>query len=198
MGHAQKSLAYIEPEDYLRMEEFSKEKHEYLDGVVYAWQGFGPHGMVGGSIPHAKAIYKVGRSLDDQLRGQPCLMLLSEVRLHTIDKSAYFYPDVVITCSAADRARSDGISEPTVVVEVLSPSTEEFDRGDKFKIYRSFETLQSYVLVSPERCTIEVFTRANQWETIAGQHYQRLAGPEVISVGALGLQLLASDVFDDI
>ena len=198
MGLAQKIQYYIRPEDYLLLEEKATTKHEYLDGVIYEWQGGGPHNMAGGSIPHSRAIYKVGRSLDDQLRGQPCLMLLSEVRLHTADKSAYFYPDVVVTCSAADRARSDGISEPTVVVEVLSPSTELFDRGDKFKIYRSFETLQSYVLVSPERRTIEVFTRANQWEAIAGQDYQRLAGPEVISVGALGLQLLASDVFDDI
>ena len=195
MGFAQKLPYYIQPEDYLLLEEKAEFKHEYLEGVIYDWQGAGPWGMAGGSIPHGRTILNTVVSLHRQLGKQPCMLLSSEVRLHTADQSAYFYPDVVITCSASDRSRNDAISEPTLVVEVLSPSTEMFDRGDKFKVYRSFETLQTYVLISPERRTIEVFSRANNWLPIPGQQ-QALRGTECLDLHALGLQLMASDVFD--
>ena len=196
MGYAQKLPYYIQPEDYLLLEEKAEFKHEYLDGVIYGWQGEGPLGMAGGSIPHSQVILNIALSLKVQLQGTECMVLATEVRVHKKDKSAYFYPDVVVTCSAADRGQSTHLTEPTLVVEVLSPSTEFFDRHDKFLAYRGIESLRSYVLVSPERRTIEVFTRANQWAAVPGQQREFLMDHEPVSLGVLNLSLLADDVFD--
>jgi Uma2 family endonuclease len=196
MGYAQKLPYYIQPEDYLLLEEKAEFKHEYLDGVIYGWQGEGPLGMAGGSVPHSQVILNIALSLKTQLRGTDCMVLATEVRLHKADKSAYFYPDVVVTCSAADRAQKTHIAEPSVVVEVLSPSTEFFDRHDKFSAYRGIGSLQSYVLVSPERRTVEVFTRANHWAAASSQQDEQSLTEESLSLGTLNLSLRAGDVFD--
>ena len=196
MGYAQKLPYYIQPEDYLMLEEKAEFKHEYLDGVIYGWQGESPLGMAGGSIQHGQVILNIALSLKVQLQGTECMVLATEVRLHKADKSAYFYPDVVVTCSASDRAQNTHLAEPSLVVEVLSPSTEFFDRHDKFMSYRGIDSLQAYVLVSPDNRTIEVFTRTNQWAAMPGQPHKSLMGQEPLSLGALNLSLLADDVFD--
>ena len=196
MGYAQKLPYYIQPEDYLLLDEKAEFKHEYLNGVIYGWQGEGPLGMVGGSVAHSQVILNIALSLKVQLSATACMVLATEVRLHKADKSAYFYPDVVVTCSAADRAQNTHIAEPSVVVEVLSQSTEFFDRQDKFSAYRDIASLQSYVLVSPERRTIEVFTRANHWAAESGQQAKPVLDHDIVNVGALSLSLLAGAVFD--
>lgn len=196
MGYAQKLPYYIQPEDYLLLEEKAEFKHEYLDGVIYGWQGEGPLGMAGGSVPHSQVILNIALSLKTQLRASECMVLATEVRLHKADKSAYFYPDVVVTCSAADHVQKTHIAEPSVIVEVLSPSTEFFDRHDKFSAYRGIGSLQSYVLVSPERRTVEVFTRASQWVAQPNQQIRSLADQEMVGLETLSLSLLAGDVFD--
>ncbi len=196
MGYAQKLPYYIQPEDYLLLEEKAQFKHEYLDGVIYGWQGEGPLGMAGGSVQHGQVILNIALSLKVQLQGTECMVLATEVRVHKKDKSAYFYPDVVVTCSAADRAQNTHLTEPSLVVEVLSPSTEFFDRHDKFLAYRGIESLQSYVLVSPDSRTIEVFTRANHWSVASGQQDEQLLAAESLSLGTLNLSLRAGDVFD--
>lgn len=164
MGLPQKRITWISPDEYLRMEEAAATKHEYLDGVVYDWQGGGPASMAGGSVAHNQVSGNVFASLRQQLRGGPCRVFIADVRLNLADNSAYFYPDVMVSCSASDRARSDGVSEPELIVEVLSGSTEDFDRGDKFASYRRIESLQAYVLVSLDLRTVEVFTRAGGWQ----------------------------------
>ena len=123
----------------------------------------------------------------------PCDVFIADVKVATSD--AFFYPDDV-TCSAADKANPLLVKEQAVVVEVLSQSTELFDRGDKFKTYRAFDSLQAYVLVSPERRTIEVFARTNGWAASSDAQWTRLSGEEVLQLDALDLKLLASDVFE--
>lgn len=190
MGLPQKRIAWISPDDYLRLEESAQTKHEYLDGVIYDWQGGGPKGMAGGSIAHNQISGNVFSSLRQQLKGGPCRVFIADVRLNLADRSAYFYPDVMVSCSEADRARTDGISEPALIVEVLSGSTEDFDRGDKFASYRRFDSLQAYVLVSPEMRQIEVFTRTGGWQETAPLRQG------LIALGHLGLQLDMNDVFE--
>jgi len=191
MGLPQKRIAWISPDDYLRLEEAAGTKHEYLDGVIYDWQGGGPKAMAGGSIAHNQISMNVMVSLRQQLKGGPCRVFIADVRLNLADRSAYFYPDVMVSCSAADRARTDGISEPVLIVEVLSAgSTEDFDRGDKFATYRRFDALQAYILVSPELRQIEVFTRANGWQEPEPQRQG------LVELGHLGLQLEVKDVFE--
>ncbi len=196
MGYAQKPPYYIQPEDYLLLEAKAEFKHEYLDGVIYGWQGEGPLGMAGGSVQHSQVILNIALSLKVQLQGTECMVLATEVRVHKKDKSAYFYPDVVVTCSATDRAQNTHLTEPSLVVEVLSPSTEFFDRHDKFLAYRGIESLQSYVLVSPDTRTIEVFTRANQWAPVARQLGTPALPIESVSLGTSNLNLRVADVFD--
>ena len=196
MGYAQKLPYYIQPEDYLLLEQKAQFKHEYLDGVIYGWQGEGPLGMAGGSIQHGQVILNIALSLKVQLQGTECMVLATEVRVHKKDKSAYFYPDVVVTCSAADRTQNTHLTEPSLVIEVLSPSTEFFDRHDKFLAYRGIESLQSYVLVSPDSRTIEVFTRANYWAVASGQQDEPSLAAGSLNLGTLNLSLRAGDVFD--
>ncbi len=196
MGYAQKLPYYIQPEDYLLLEAKAEFKHEYLDGVIYGWQGEGPLGMAGGSVRHGQVILNIALSLKVQLQGSECTVLATQVLVHKKDKSAYFYPDIVVTCSRADRAQNTHLTEPSLVVEVLSPSTEFFDRHDKFLAYRGIESLQSYVLVSPDSRTIEVFTRANQWAPVARQQGTPGLPTESVSLGTSNLNLRVADVFD--
>ena len=196
MGYAQKLPYYIQPEDYLLLEAKAEFKHEYLDGVIYGWQGEGPLGMAGGSVQHGQVILNIALSLKVQLQGTGCMVLATEVRVHKKDKSAYFYPDVVVTCSPADRAQNTHLTEPSLVVEVLSPSTEFFDRHDKFVAYRGIESLQTYVLVSPDSRTIEVFTRANHWAAVGSQQGKPLLDEESVNLGTSNLSLRVADVFE--
>lgn len=196
MGYAQKLPYYIQPEDYLLLEGKAEFKHEYLDGVIYGWQGEGPLGMADGSVQHSQVILNIALSLKVQLQGTECMVLATEVRVHKKDKSAYFYPDVVVTCSAVDRAQNTHLTEPSLVVEVLSPSTEFFDRHDKFLAYRGIESLQSYVLVSPDSWTIEVFTHANHWAAAASQPGKPLMDEESVNLGTTNLSLRVADVFE--
>lgn len=196
MGYAQKLPYYIQPDDYLLLEAKAEFKHEYLDGVIYGWQGEGPLGMAGATVQHGQVILNIALSLKAQLQGTDCMVLATEVRVHKKDKSAYFYPDVVVTCSAADRAQNTHLTEPNLVLEVLSPSTEFFDRHDKFQACRGIESLQSYVLVSPDSRTIEVFTRANQWAAAVNPHGKPLLDGESVNLDTLNLSLRVADVFE--
>ncbi len=191
MGIPQKRIAHFEPDEYLALEHAARTKHEYLDGVIYAWQGFVPLAMAGGTLRHNRVSGNVYASLRAQLKGSGCSVFMADVRLNNAERSVYFYPDVVVTCSPADLARDDGISEPRVVVEVLSDSTEDFDRGDKFSAYQAIGSLETVVLISPDRRTLEVFRRAAGWtlSTTAGS-------AEAVDLGTNGLRLTRADVFE--
>ena len=190
MSLPQKRIAWISPDEYLRLEEAAETKHEYLNGVIYDWQGGGPRGMAGGSVAHNQVSGNIFASLRGQLRGEPCRVFIADVRLTLADRNAYFYPDVMVSCGAADRTRQDGISQPALIVEVLSGSTEDFDRGDKFEAYRGLDSLHGYVLVSPERRTVEVFTREDGWREPVPQR------EGTVTLGQLGLRLDVAEVFD--
>ena len=191
MGYAQKSIAFILPDEYLALEERATIKHKYLNGVIYAWQGrqaMAGQAMAGGTVAHNKTCLNI-TSLRHQLHGKPCTTLMADVRLELAERTAYFYPDVMVTCSSADQARNDGVSEPCLVVEVLSDSTAFFDRGDKFETYKKLASLQTYVLVSAERKTMEVFTRGGHWQL-------QTAVDGAVQLGVMGLVLNTSEVFD--
>jgi len=170
MGIPQKALAYILPEEYLALEERAVTKHEYLDGAIYAWQGFGPAAMAGGSKEHNHLCGNLDMALRQRLRRGPCRVFMSDVRLRIEEANAFFYPDVAVTCAEADTSpeRSDThlLREPTVVIEVLSESTETFDRGEKCQAYQRIPTLREYVLVPQSaREGVEVLRRgeAGEW-----------------------------------
>ena len=197
MAYAQKLPAYVSADDYLMLEDRATSKHEYLDGVIYDWQAGGPSARAGGNKEHNLVSLNVYRAIWNQLQGGPCKVFVADVKLAAADHSAYFYPDVLVTRSDTDRASRLEVREPTLVVEVLSPSTELFDRREKFSACQRFASLESYVLVSPEQRTIEVFTRTGGWRRTEQTEAVRIMHSEVIALGCLGLNLRAADAFAD-
>ena len=124
--------------DYLAWEVDQIERHDFVDGEVYA--------MSGGEDRNATAAGNVYIALREHLRGTPCHVYAVGVRLHVTARDNYFYPDVMVTCSEADRASRLSKSDPVLIIDVLSKSTEAYDRGEKFATYRAIDTLAEYVM----------------------------------------------------
>lgn len=148
---AQIYRSQLTPEEYLAFEEKSSAKHEYINGEVYA--------MSGGTDDHNTIAQNVQVALRAHLRGSNCRVYIGDVKAQLEARNCY-YPDVLVTCNPADRETPLYKRFPKLIVEVLSPSTEAFDRGDKFIDYRSFESLEEYVLIAPKHRRVEVFRRA--------------------------------------
>lgn len=141
-------------EDYLRIEENSQVRHEYLAGEVYA--------MAGGSPEHGALAFRIGRVLGDRLSG--CVPLSSDVRIHIAETGLTTYPDVSFTCGPVQRTTIDrlAITNPTIIVEVTSSSTEAYDRGEKLNHYQRIPSLQAVVFVSHREPRITVVERSGE------------------------------------
>lgn len=149
MAAPSKAVAYIEMEDYLVLENASRYKHEYLDGLIYAIQGEPVRGMAGGSQTHSRIIRNAGYALHGKLLGTPCEVLSTEMRLRVDAAGAVFYPDVMVNCQPArNPATTVELTEARLVIEVLSPTTQHFDRGDKLQAYQKLDGLQHIILLS--------------------------------------------------
>lgn len=138
--------------EYLAFERGSDIKHEYIDGHIYA--------MAGGTREHTLITGNTFASLHSQRKGRSCEVYHSEMRVR-VSSIKYVYPDVTISCSTpefADDAKRV-LLNPDIVIEVLSPSTEAFDRGDKFQYYRSIPSIQHYLLISQDKPRIEGYQR---------------------------------------
>lgn len=148
----------IPPEDYLQMEENSSVKHEYIDGQAYA--------MAGASDAHVTIALNLATELRNHLRGSGCRVYISDMKARLEALNRFYYPDVMVTCDDRDRETSQYKCFPCLIVEVLSESTEAFDRGDQFADYQSLETLQEYVLINTKRQRVECFRRTEKglWE----------------------------------
>jgi Uma2 family endonuclease len=172
--------------EYLAFEEKSAVKHEYLRGEVFA--------MAGGTPEHAALCMAIGSELRAALRNHPCRVFDSnlKVRVHNTDLSTY--PDVTVVCGKFESAVDDpnAVVNPLVLVEVLSDSSESYDRGEKFAHYRRLGSLREYVLVSQRSPRIEVFSRKGaKWELTE-------AGPgESILIPALEISLSVDELYRD-
>ncbi len=138
-------------EDYLAWEETQTERHEYIGGEVFA--------MAGGSTVHNTLSGNAYIALRSQTRGTPCRVYMADVKLQVEAANASFYPDVFVTCSAADAGRRTVQEDALLIVEVLSPSTEGRDRGDKFAAYRLLPSLQTVLFVAQGQPHVEAFSR---------------------------------------
>jgi Uma2 family endonuclease len=152
MGHAAEKSAMTSAE-YLAWEAAQTERHEFVNGEVFVVNGE-ISAMAGAEDRHVTVTLNVAMALRQCLRGTPCRTFLTDMKLHVAAANSYFYPDVMVTCSAADLASPLSKSEPVLLVEVLSPSTAAYDRGEKFAQYRRIPALQEYMLVDLDtRCT---------------------------------------------
>jgi Uma2 family endonuclease len=148
MTHPEK-VAEFSPEEYLRWENAHSEKHEYYRGEVFA--------MVGATRKHVSAAINLSLELGQHLRGTGCRIYMSDMKLRVEAANAFFYPDLIVTCDANDHAAEIYLISPVLVVEVLSPSTEAYDRGKKFAAYRLIPSLKEYVLIDPDTRRIEIY-----------------------------------------
>ncbi len=149
MGAPSKAVAYIELEDYLVLENASRNKHEYLDGVIYSIQGEPVRGMAGGSQTHSRIIRNAGYALHAKLQSSACEVLSTEMRLRIEAVGAVFYPDVLVHCQhIGNPATTMELTQARLIIEVLSPTTQHFDRGDKLQAYLQLSGLQHIVLLS--------------------------------------------------
>ncbi|MEM8829383.1 MAG: Uma2 family endonuclease [Cyanobacteria bacterium P01_G01_bin.19] len=149
--------SYLTPEEYLQLESSSDTKHEYFAGEIFA--------MAGATDTHVTIALNMAILLRNHLRGAGCRVYISDMKVRIESKNRFFYPDVMVTCESKDRENSTYKQFPRLIVEVLSDSTEAFDRGDKFADYQSIPTLEEYVLVNTKKARIECFRRTddNLW-----------------------------------
>jgi Uma2 family endonuclease len=145
-----KNQFYISPEDYLEGERVSPIKHEYRRGKVYA--------MVGAKKPHIIIAGNLITLFNNHLDDTPCIVLNSDIKVRLEEADCYYYPDVAVTCDERDtNSTEDFILYPILVIEVLSPSTAAFDRGEKFADYQTSPSLREYVLINQSQMRVECF-----------------------------------------
>ncbi len=144
---------YITPDEYLEMEEKSDVKHEYIDGYVYA--------MAGANDPHVTIASNAFGIIRNHLRGSGCRVYISDMKARIDSLNRFYYPDVMVTCDPRDTQSQNQKRFPKLIIEVLSKSTEAFDRGDKFADYQQIESLEEYVLINIKRQRLECF-RCNE------------------------------------
>jgi Uma2 family endonuclease len=142
---------HFSPEEYLAWEAEQVEKHEYVNGEVFA--------MAGAAEGHNTVSLNVAMALRQHLKGSPCRTFMADMKVQADADNAFFYPDVVVTCSARDAQDPLVKREPTLLVEVLSPSTAAYDRGDKFRSYRQLASLQEYVLIDTDTRATDVYRK---------------------------------------
>jgi Uma2 family endonuclease len=146
------------PQEYLALERKSETRNEYYNGEIFA--------MAGASREHNLIVGNLLRDIGNQLEDRPCESYPSDMRVSIEATGLYTYPDVSVVCGEPrfqDR-EVDTLLNPTVIVEVLSPSTEAYDRGDKFRHYRRIDSLREFVLISQDRMMVERYTRrGNDW-----------------------------------
>ncbi len=143
---------FATPEEYLHYEALSSFKCEYYKGEVIA--------MAGGSIPHNTIVLQLLVALSIRLKGKSCKPYNNDNKVYIPQRKSYFYPDGMMACGEIVTDEKNGIVfNPKIVIEVLSPSTASFDRGEKFEAYRTLESLETYVLVSSTQVFVEVYTK---------------------------------------
>lgn len=186
MSALEKTLWMVE--DYLAFERDSQEKHEFVDGEVYL--------MTGASRQHNLIVANVLAALHQQLRARPCEVYASDMRVR-VQRYNFVYPDVVVVCGEprfGDEV-ADTLLNPTVVIEVLSPSTELYDRGRKFHNYRTLDSLQEYLLIAQDAYRIERFLRRadGQW-----LFTDVTALDAVLELPSIECKLAVADVYDKV
>ncbi|MBW4489934.1 MAG: Uma2 family endonuclease [Trichocoleus desertorum ATA4-8-CV12] len=149
---------YFTPEEYLEWEAQQPLRYEYVGGEVFA--------MTGGTVAHNTIALNLASMLRGHVRGGARRVFMADVKVQAQAQGPFYYPDVMVSCDDRDRSAVRLIQYPSLIVEVLSPSTEAYDRGGKFAQYRRIATLREYVLINAETVEVECFrlNAAGKWE----------------------------------
>ncbi|HLU09658.1 MAG TPA: Uma2 family endonuclease [Oceanobacillus sp.] len=180
---------YMTPEAYLKFERSSEIKHEYYGGEVFA--------MTGASRQHNLIVGNCAATLHTQLRKTPCEVFLCNMRVKIGSNALYIYPDISVVCGEPEFEDDfvDTLLNPTVIIEVLSPSTELYDRGRKFQHYRTLTSLQEYVLIAQDSYRVEHFIRQPNDEWLLSDAVTLDA---TIQLPSIQCQLALSDVYEKV
>jgi len=182
----------LSPQEYLHWEAEQPIRSGYIDGHIYA--------MTGGTIPHNQLAVNLLALLKPHLRGKHCKVLGGDAKVGVTDLGPFHYPDVSVTCDDRDRTARDYIRYPCLLVEVLSESTEAFDRGRKFQHYRRIDTLREYVLISQDQKSVECY-RLNQqgrWELFHYTCDAEAAETTQIELTSVGLTFSFDQLYEDV
>ncbi len=179
---------YLTSEEYLAFERKAATKHEYLNGQIVA--------MSGASFAHNFITVNIATSLHVQLMEGDCRVATSDMRVKVPEIDSYFYPDVVVVCGEprAEDATFDTLLNPVLIVEVLSPSTEGYDRGEKFDHYQQIVSLKDYILISQDEVRVEHYCRQeSEW---LQSEFQGLE--DALSLLSIGCELRLLDIYQNL
>jgi Uma2 family endonuclease len=172
--------------DYLAWEPSQLDRHEYIDGEVFA--------MAGAEDRHVMVTGNCYMALRQHLSGSPCRTYAVDMRLRVASANSYFYPDVLVTCSEGDAARPIFKTEPKLIVEVLSPGTAAYDRGLKFSYYRGLQSLEEYVLIDLDTRSIDCYRKGPEGLWVL----YPFAKNEPVTLASVALTLGADQLFADV
>lgn len=178
---------YISEEEYAHGEELSEIKHEWFNGEVFA--------MAGGTPTHALLCYNAGGALKAALKGKSCRGAGSEQRVRIEASGLFTYPDALVVCPPEryDERDPNSLLNPTVLIEVLSPSTERYDRTDKFDSFKFIASLREYVLISSDRVRVEQFSRTDDGAWTVQIYTLR---SEVVNLAAVEIALPLDELYE--
>lgn len=180
---------FLTPEEYLAIERKAEYKSEYFNGEMFA--------MAGASEQHVSIVANVMYLLVGQLRGRLCKAYSNDLRVCVSPTGLYTYPDVVVVCGPPQFADADRdmVLNPTLIVEVLSESTKDYDRGGKFELYRSLSSFSDYVLIAQDRCHVEHFVRQpdNRWLLSETNKIE-----DIIHLSSVDCHLALTEVYDKV
>lgn len=180
------------PQDYLEWEAEQPIRYGYMDGHIYA--------MTGGTIPHNQIAVNLVSLLKPHLRGKGCKVLSSNAKVGITAQGPFHYPDVSVSCDKRDRAARDYISHPSIIIEVLSESTEAFDRGQKFRQYRRIKTLTEYVLISQDQMSVECYrlNSSGRWELFHYTYDDPTKQSTQLELCSVNLTLSFEELYEDV
>jgi len=183
------SKSFLTPEQYLEIERKAEYKSEYYNGEMFS--------MAGASLTHNRLSTATVGELRQQLRHGPCEVFGSDMRVAVSATGLYCYPDASVCCGGPQLldGQRDTLLNPTLIVEVLSPSTEAYDRGDKFRHYKSIDTFQEYLLIASERADVELRTRQpdGRWLLTSADRLE-----DIVELQSIGCRLALADLYEKV
>ena len=189
MGLAQRKPKFYTPEEYLKLERASDTRHEYAGSEIFE--------MAGGSRRHNRIATNVIRLLGNQVLERECSVYGSDMRVKIASPVKYTYPDIVAVCGEEffEDENEDTLLNPMLIIEVLSKSTEGYDRGEKFEYYQTIESFSEYVLITQEPFRVEQFVRKEQhvWT-----YFEFRASEDVVELNSIDCELVLRDIYHKI
>ena len=180
---------YVSPEQYLEMERASQKKHEYYKGEIYL--------MPGATWERNVISYNINRVVAPAVYTKGCKLFGSDFRVHIPENTLFAYPDFTIVCEKYQSSLmyTDNLTNPSVIIEILSKSTKDYDRGTKFTLYRSIKTLKEYILIDSTSISVEIFSRQLDEKWVLAEYKTRSAS---FYISTIGLTLQLKDIYEDV